>query len=253
MFNNNFNNNQISVNTRYESFASDTSTLTIGGWNKNLSVRITPAVGVDQNGNTMYDRNRSFQTALTKQNAFSLIDQYDKELRPYINGEKEVIGTDLISVAVPVGREEKRTIVAIEIEPRPDGDGKFDVYFSCYSSLDQNNRAIEANVYRHRFQPNPCIKNYNYQTGSGETGEVLGAFKEFIKILETNVFDIPFAYHAEKYEKAVSQAYSSARNNGSYNNNGYQSQGQMPAPQQNYSAPMTTSNGYQTDSLPFLS
>ena len=252
----NFNqNNQISVNTRYETFVSDTSTLTIGGWNRNLSIRITPAVGVDQNGNTMYDRNRSFQTALTKQNTFMLLDRYKKELKKYVDGEEILCGTEQKSVAVPVGRDDKRSIVAIEVVPSVDGDGKVDLFLSCYSNLDQNNVAIEANIYRHRFQPMPYIDNYNYQNGEGIVGEGYGSFNEFIKILEKSLDDIPFVHHSDKYEKAVSQAYSNSRggNYGAQNNGGFNNFPNPQLAQANYNAPMSTSNGYQSTELPFLS
>lgn len=232
--------NQINISTRFITSVSDTSMLTIGGWNNSLSIRITPSIGVDQNGNRMYDKNRAFQTALSQDNAKSLYLAYAKKIKPLVDAETP----EAISVGVPVGRDTKRSIVSIEMVPTE--SGSFDMFLVCYTALDQDNVASEGNTFRHRFKKTVSIRDYQAQTGQGDLEEVNGDFENFVDKLEFIGNLLPISHHGAKYADASAAAY---RGNSSQNNNGGGwNNSSMSAPANN-----TTMNGYQNDTLPFLS
>lgn len=232
--------NNVNISTRFNTSVSDTSMLTIGGWNNSLSIRITPSIGVDGNGNRMYDKNRAFQTALTQDNAKALYLLFEKEIKPLMDTNSP--SNKL--VGVPVGKDTKRTVVNIEMVPV---DAGYDMYLTCCTNLDQNNVATEQNIFRHKFKKTRAIKDYQPQTGQGELEEVHADFMNFVDKLQ-NIGDIlPIAHHGSKYADASSAAYRGGNNNqgNSYGNNNYNNGG--------YSAPSSSANGYNASELPFLS
>ena len=78
----NFGGNNINVNTNglFQSY-SDTSLVTVGAWNQQLSVKIRPAIGKDENGLTQYAQNKEqiINTSITQENAIVLVKAYEKE------------------------------------------------------------------------------------------------------------------------------------------------------------------------------
>lgn len=250
MFNNNFGGgqNQINVSTRFKTSASDTSLLAIGAWNNNISLRVTPSVGVDANGQSMYDKNRGFQTALTQENARALYEKYKEEILPLIE-RREFTKRN---VAVPVGKDDKRTMVAIEMEPVDDG---YDMYLTFYTILTPQNTAMESNIFRHRFKKTQAVTNYDYLTGNCEqTCFVESDFQNFITILEGVGNILPVAAHGVRYENAVSALYSNNRNNsGQSQGTGWNAQSSSGSYASQMQASMNApSGGYQNTELPFL-
>lgn len=235
MFNNNYGNggggNNINVSTRFRSFVSETSMLTVGGWNQNLSIRIVPAIGQDANGQFQYDRNRALQTALTQTTARALYEGYKKVLLPKIIANEPDMET--VSVSVAVGKDDKRSIVSLERVPNQSGH---DLYLTVYTLLDNNNIANDANVFRHKFAKSMYVESYDYKTGQGNVVEENVDFFNFIDILDATLREmIPAQYHTGKYEQAVAQSYGNRNNNGGnsnqgggFNNNGFGSQMQNP-------------------------
>lgn len=224
MFNNQYGNNgggnSISVSTRFRSFVSETSMLTVGGWNQNLSIRIVPSIGQDANGQYQYDRNRAFQTALTPVNARALWERYREVILPKMEANDPDMET--VSVSVVIGRDDKKSMLSLERVPTSEGH---DMYLSVYSLLDANNVANETNIFRHKFAKTICIEGYDYHNGQGTPVEENADFFNFIEILETTFRAmIPAVYHTNKYEQAIAQSYGN-RNNGGGQTGGFGNSG----------------------------
>lgn len=233
--------NQVNVSTRFTTSVSDTSMLTIGGWNNNLSIRITPSIGVDGNGNRMYDKNRAFQTALTQDNAKALYLLFEETIRPLLKAQD----IKPKSIGVPVGRDAKRNIVNLELVPT---DNSYDIYLVCYTNLDQNNSAQEANTFRHRFKKVTGIEDYQPSSGQGELKEAHSDFENFLDKLCQIGNILPIAAHGSKYAEASSAAYRNNQGSGQNNYGGNNNYGAGT-----YNAPSAASNGYTATELPFLS
>ena len=231
--------NTINVSTRFCTFNSETSLLTVGGWNHNLSIRITPALPSNGQPGITYDKNRYFQTALTQETARALLEGFEKEILPKILSDDPDMET--ASVGVGVGRDEKRSVISIERVANATGH---DMYLCAYSYLDQNNNAQEQNIFRHKFKKTQIISGYKGQ-GDGTVEEMESDFFNFIDILKNASLVLPFSHHSDKYEKAVSSQYANRGNNNTQPQYGQGGSG--------YNPPAMNQNGFTnfTDESPF--
>ena len=118
------NGNGINVNTTVKTLYSDYSSLTLGAWNQQLSIRLAPCTGTDSNGMRQYDPNRRASTALIPEKALMLKTGLDAKIMPVL---REVINggsvPETISVGTSMGTAEKRNVMTIELTNDESGSG----------------------------------------------------------------------------------------------------------------------------------
>lgn len=221
-------NNNVNVNTTFYNSYSDSSLLTIGGWNKLISLKLYPATGKDANGVTQYaqEQNQIVSTSITQENALALLDGIENVIKPAIKEKKEG------SVSISMGSNENKKVLTIKY------DGK-DSYLEMVVGVNENGIADSNNVISHKFNKKSYLVGYNYQTGTGSEVETEADFLNFVEKIKDSQEIIPTTAHAINYSNAVRN---SLKNN---NNNGYNNS------QPSYSAPVSNFNGDITDILPF--
>ena len=243
--NNNQSNNGINVNTTFKILYSDISSLTIGGWNGSISLRIAMSTGTDGNGIRQYDNNRRGVTSLSPEKAGMLASGYAEKVWPfvkdYLDG-KPVTG--LHSVAVSLGFGDKRNALAIEF--KPDVDGKMKHFLTLYQMVDQNNIASAQNTFSYKFNENTYVVDYDYNTGHyAEEKYCENEFALFLEILKNSYNILPIVAHGVKYVEAVGSRFNSGNNgNSQYHANSNRSTG-------NYDTPVSTFVGSDDLGLPF--
>lgn len=228
---NRMNNSQdTNVNTILRTSSSDTSSLTISLWNQNISLKIRPAVGVDGNGITQYDKGRSGNTALTQEAAASLFEEFKNVILPVYNKvvlEGEPCPENL-GIFVETGRDAKRNLVGIEMRPSKDErDTTPDMYFVLYGMVDENGTAVEANTFRHKFQKRLVKVGYNPMNGVSQREIRSNSdFNLFLNIIGKTELLLPYSEHVAKYNKERFKGTSS--NSGSFGQSGGFPSGSLP-------------------------
>lgn len=209
------NGNGVNVNTRLYTSYSDTAMITMGGWNMNLSIVFHPFKGVNGDGIRQYAQENIDcpKTSLTVDNATALIKGIDEQIIPAVNAKETK------SVAVAMGSQDNRKTLTISTV---DGD----VFITLAVGVDDDGKAPETSIIKHKFNTKTYFKDYNPSTGGGEEVKVQSDFLNFVKKLKGIYGFAPVQQHASKYDNAVKNAYSSrnANNNVSSNGGGYQAQ-----------------------------
>lgn len=225
------NGSDLNVNTNLRTSNSEVSSMTISLWNQYLSLKIRPAVGVDANGITQYDKNRVGQTALSPDACQTIYDEFVDKIYPEY---KKAVETgepcpDKMSVTVETGKEPKRNIVGIEMTPSTDsGNNVPDLWFVIYSMVDSNNMAVEANAYRHKFPKKKIRVNYNPSNGYSDLESYANAdFNIFLNGLGRTELMLPYSEHVKKYSVERAKSFTPQNNGGGYNGagSGYQNGG----------------------------
>jgi hypothetical protein len=225
MFGNSGNNNHgVSVNTPFYSSATDTSLLTVGGWNKSISIKYSPATGKDSLGVTQYSQENGQQilTAITQENAIALLEGYKDLIVPAIKDGTEA------KVTIEVGRNETKKALSVGYT------GK-DAYLEIAANVDENGVAPEDSVVTHTFRKKSYMSGYDAKTGSGKEVPTEADLYNFIAKIEACQDLIPTVAHSIKHDEAQKASRQGANN---YNQN-----------QNNYSAPTNTTTGL--DDFPF--
>lgn len=227
MFNNNqFNNgNGVNVNTTFGTSYSDAASIQIGAWNKQLSVKIQPAIGKNADGITQYttDKTQVITTAITHENAILLLNGIENTLLPCIaKGEAK-------SISVPMGKPENRKVFTVGY------DGK-DSYIEVATGVNENGIAQDNNCIHHTLAKREYMEDYNHTTGQSTNVsvevELLKLKAEIEKINDL----IPAVAHSISYNNALKSAYAQHK--------------QSDSGAGNYSAPMMTASD-PSDFLPF--
>ena len=224
MFGNGNNNNRgVNINTPFYSSATETSLVTIGGWNKSISLKFSPAVGKDANGITQYaqDQTQQITTAITQENAIALFTGYKDVIIPAIDENKEG------KVTIEVGRDETKKAISIGY------NGK-DSYLEIAVNVDSNGVADSSNVVTHTFRKKNYMSSYDWKTGSGDEVPVEADLFNFMAKIEAAQDLIPTVAHSIKYDEAQK---ASRQNNGGTSSTS------------NYQAPISNTEGL--DGFPF--
>lgn len=244
--NNNQNSNGVNVNTTFKTFFSDLSSLTLGAWNGQISIRMIPCTGTDASGMRQYDQNRRANTALYPEKAIALKTGIDDIILPALaklkNGEEIEIPT---SVSVSMGSNEKKNVLSVELDK--DTTGKVRVYLRLYQMIKADNSTDPQNIFSYVFGENSYVTNYDYRNGQyGGEHEVESEWEVFYEIL-TRVTDIlPISAHGTRYVNQLSSRFSSGGNSGN-NNSGNSSYNSTPS----YEAPVSSFMGSEDFGLPF--
>lgn len=223
----NNNGNGVNVNTSFYTSYSDTSLLTVGGWNKSLSIKLSPAVGKNADGITQYaqENGQQINTGITQENALALLEGYKKEILPAINNASSA------KVSISMGANENKKILSIIY------DGT-DAYLEIATGVNSDGIANEANVITHKFNKKSYMTGYNYINGTGSEVPVEADLYNFIEKIKACQDIIPTTAHAINYNNAIKSVYSSRGNTNTSNVDN------------SYSAPINNYNGDMSDFLP---
>lgn len=243
--NNNQSNNGVNVNTAFKTFFSDLSSMTLGAWNGQISIRFTPCTGTDASGMRQYDQNRRANTALYPEKAITLKAGIDDVIIPALNklkaGEEVELPT---SVSVTMGSNDKKNVLSVELNK--DSNGKIRVYLRLYQMVKADNTVDPQNIFSYVFGENTYITNYDYRNGQyGGEHEVKSEWEVFYEILEKVTEILPISAHGTRYLNQLSSRFSSGGNSG--NNSGNLSFNSTPS----YEAPVSTFAGSEDFGLPF--
>lgn len=243
--NNNQSNNGVNVNTTFKTFFSDLSSMTLGAWNGQISIRFTPCTGTDASGMRQYDQNRRANTALYPEKAITLKAGIDDVIIPALNklkaGEEVELPT---SVSVTMGSNDKKNVLSVELNK--DSNGKIRVYLRLYQMVKADNTVDPQNIFSYVFGENTYITNYDYRNGQyGGEHEVKSEWEVFYEILEKVTEILPISAHGTRYLNQLSSRFSSGGNSG--NNSGNLSFNSTPS----YEAPVSTFAGSEDFGLPF--
>lgn len=221
----NNNSNGVNVNTTLFTSYSDVAMVVVGGWNKQLSIKVYPATGKDASGLTQYVQEQSqiIITSLTQEKAISFWESYVKEVKPAV--EKK----EAKKVSIPVGKEDSFKVLSVGF------DGT-DAYLEIALNVDAS--GVSHNVIKHKFNKITTTVDYNPETGAGVDKVIEGELESFMNKVEFAKFLSPIIAHSINYNNANKAAYA-ARNQGNSGNGG-----------SSYQAPVN-GNGNMDDYLPF--
>lgn len=223
----NNNGNGVNINTSFYSSYSDTSLLTVGGWNKSLSLKLSPATGKNADGITQYaqELGQQINTGITQENALTLLEGYNKVIIPAINDSTSA------KVSISMGANDNKKILSIIY------DGS-DAYLEIATGVNSEGKTSEENVLKHKFNKKSYMVGYNYIDGTGSEMPVESDLYNFIEKIKACQDIIPTTVHAINYNNAIKSIYSKNNSNtsGSTNNN--------------YSAPVNNYSGDMSDFLP---
>lgn len=191
---NNDKDNQTSVNTRSYQFMNrdgfEPSSLTVGAWNENLSMRINPMLEPSkQSENRVFDYDRYVTTALTLEKAMLLAYRIEKDLIPAIeNGIDKSIGIQVGGDSLLVVGTGKR--ITGEIRP----------FLAIHKSLNPDTKKPELSMF-YEFKSSSSIDDYDEKTGAYSISDsVCTEFKLFVILIKSFIkFGGNFTAHANRY------------------------------------------------------
>lgn len=195
--------NTVNANTKLLTENGVDSKLEIDGWNNRVSMRISPAIGVNADGVTSYvDYKSALSVSLDLERALALGKAIEKKILPAIEANEPAavgvstgVGDTLRTINIAYDGSSVQLIVIA-------GSGRFTHTF------EKVNIVIEPD------------------TAATEM-EVESKFMEFTHILSNSTRFIPMEYHKEKYIKMLAASFGNQRamNQGYNNNQGNQNYG----------------------------
>lgn len=242
------NGNGVNVNTSIKTLYSDYSSLTLGAWNQQLSIRLAPCTGADSNGMRQYDTNRRASTALVPEKALMLKAAIENKIMPKIHVLMDGGSLDEpVSVSIALGSADKRNVFTIELTN--DENGKACAFLKIHQMVREDGTCDPQNIFTYKFGVNTLLYDYNPSTGSSREAEVQSEFMFFYDLISHVSELLPLSAHGTKYNNAISARYQNNRPSyGAPQGGGF---GAAPARQPSYEAP-TSSFGVNDDyGLPF--
>ena len=217
MFNQRQQNNStsgVNCNTKFQSFYSEAALLSIGGWNRTLSIEIAPSTGVDAEGRRQYvdDFNQKARTSLTVENAIALKNDIDEHLLDSIKQGKPdassiEIGDGASKKILTIGYDGTSTYLKLSVNVTPDGHCDPTNEITC------------------KFNKKTLRHGYDGTTG-GTPVQKETEFEVFYAILSHVADMIPVAVHTTKYNNALSASFGANKGGkgqqGGFNPSGYQ-------------------------------
>ena len=207
--------------TLYQSY-SNTCLLTLSAWNRQLSLRINPATGVDANGLTQYttDRGQSLITSITQDNAMALLKAIEKLVLPAI--EKHV-ASERVTITMGGNRPTSpKKAVTIYY------DGVH-CYLECAVGLDEHGGVPQNNCITHQFQEKTYMIGYDKNPGSGVEEVSYTDFYRFVEVLREAPKLTPIIAHQIRYDNAL-RSNANTNNNNSSSGFGNKTAPSLPAP-----------------------
>lgn len=229
MFDNNYNNNKINVNTTIITLYND-SKLLVGAWNDKVSLEITPCSGKDENGMSIYNRENRINTALSPENAVMLYLQVKKRILPLIDENSDI--ERKVSV-VTKARDAKNVIEIARVKE----NGEFVMKLNIYKNVGPDGKATPTTqVLTYTFINGEYMEDYDMNAGTWNEGKMTGEFMVFYRLLKYALFIMPITTHADRYSKAITD-----KLNERYNQSPTKPSGDLPG---------SFMNGYSED-IPF--
>lgn len=174
----------VNHNTYLRNLTAEATMLSLSLWNQNLSIRIRPSIGRDGNGVMQYDKNRQGQTAISVENAFALVEKFEKEMRP---AYEEAIqnGTPCVESSISVETSgQGKNIITILMRPATDPSDTTPVMELVVDlSVDSEGIVQTGNEYRHEFLRKTVYKNYSAAVGYRDKEYVNADFMYFMSVL----------------------------------------------------------------------
>ena len=225
------NKQEVNVNTSFLVSFSDTAMLSVGAWNRNLSIQLKPCTGVNADGVKQYadDRSQYITTSITPDNAIALAEGFEKEILPCMRGEKESG-----AVSIVMGDADKRKVLTIYYE---DGES----YLGIATELDSVGKSQKE--LRHKFNKRSYLVDYNPMEGNAVEKFVDSDLISFMNKVREVEWLSPVIPHAIRYNDANILGYKSAKGGSGGD------MSMMPKPDE-YSAP-TSSVSSMDEFLPF--
>lgn len=221
--------NSVNVNTKIYTSYSDESLLTVSAWNTNLSVKLQPAKGKDDQGLTVYssESTETITATVTPETNQVLLAGIEEVILDALKEKKSA------SIGVVSGVGDKRKIINIVTDGSKVG---LSLVFGGTINIDGTSSG--TSVLEHTFNDRAYTTNYQKDVG-GENKTIPSDFYAFVaKLRELKYVDGAIS-HGINYNNAVKAAYNANKNN-------QQSQGST------YSAPITNlGDGAIDDFIPF--
>lgn len=194
---------RVNVNTRLCTMYSETAMIAVVGWNKQVSLRIAPAVGKDpETGLTIYeqDSQKQLKTAIVQPNVAALLDGIEKILMPAYNEGKPA------RITIMIGKAEKGTRKALTLAT----DGS-NIWLEATVNLSSDDiNANDADSIRHVFSTQTYKTNYDPKVGGGEAITVQADFLNFVEQLKSVYIFQGAVGHAVEYVRQDQAASSQA-------------------------------------------
>lgn len=225
---NNNGGNSVNVNTKLYTSYSDESLLTVSAWNSNVSIKLQPAKGKDDDGLTIYSNEQvdTVTATVTPETAQVLLAGIDEIVDAIKNNKPESIG-------VVAGVNDKRKVINLST----DGTNvNLSLVFG--GTINTDGTSTNTNVINHTFNNRSYTTAYSKDNG-GEVKTIPSDFYAFIaKVKEIKYVDGAIS-HGINYNNAIKSSYSSNKNN-------------QQQTQNTYSAPVTNlGDGSMEDFIPF--
>lgn len=246
MFGKNYSNNgsqDINVNTRIETWFSETGMISIGCWNNKLSLRFTPAAGKNEDGVTTYSKDKKASTALDLKNCEALLYGLRTKINPFLEDPNVEVGTHS-KISVSMGALQKRNILTIDAEKLEKG---YSVKIILHQGITDGNIGNPDTTYIYTLSNKECAINYDDVTGEIED-EILvpTEYYVFYNIVNNYISMLSLSYHGQRLSQAMSGQQNGA-GNFQQNNQGFSA---PPMNNGGYEAPSHSFNGFD-DGLPF--
>ena len=227
---------EVNLNTNFYTSYSETAQVTAGGWNSQLSVKIKPCVGTDANGIRQYaeDKSQIVSTSITPENAITLLEGFEAEVVPALNGEKSSG-----SASIVMGNADQRKVLTI-------GYADGNAYLSVAVALDENGKA--GGEIRHIFNKKSYLINYNPSTGRPEEKVVEADLINFMDKVKAVKDLAPVTAHAIRYNEMSREAFTG--NKTTTTTPAYHTNTTPAQVNTGYQAPVTNSTSMD-DFLPF--
>jgi hypothetical protein len=227
---------EVNLNTNFFTSYSETAQVTAGGWNTQLSIKVKPCVGQDANGIRQYaeDRSQIISTSITVENAIALLEGFEAEVVPALNGEKSSGAASIV-----MGNADQRKILTI-------GYADGNAYLSVAVALDENGKA--GGEIKHIFNKKSYLINYDPSTGKPEEKIVEADLINFMEKVRSIKDLAPITAHSIKYNEMNRAAFSG--NSGTTPTPNYQANSTPSQGNTGYQAPVTNSTSMD-DFLPF--
>lgn len=180
-------------NTNFVTYYSDTSALSVGAWNKLLSIQLRPAVGKDENGVTNYadQRDQYISTSITLENAAALVEGFNENVLPAINNG----GNGAASIVM--GNAQDRKVLTVGYEGG-------NAYLSVATELDDVGKS--SKVIKHVFNKKPYLINYDPTKGAAQEKPVEAELLNFMHLVASVKNLLPVTAHSLKYHDIVRPA-----------------------------------------------
>lgn len=197
MFNNNTNNNDISVNTGIVTLFSDSASLSIGCWNEKLSLRWMPSIGQDERGYHQYDKDRKVSTSLTHVKIAALLKKYNEHIKPHLDAG-DVPDEKGWNAGVPISSKTSTNILLIEYKADEQGVPNFYLTFV----RNPTPAADPANIVTYKFNKMEVLVDYDPTTGESVDEVTHSEFDDFMDILKARKLMTGLTSHAHRFSSA---------------------------------------------------